>query len=48
MANFTFDTITAAQALAFTGTDTLAFAPGVNANSITVLYIPAAGADPDR
>ncbi|MDP3488678.1 MAG: hypothetical protein Q8R71_00950 [Phenylobacterium sp.] len=48
MANYTFESITDAQALAFTGADTLAFAAGTNANTITVLFIPAAGADPAR
>ena len=49
MADYQFDTITAAQALAYNAAnDTLAFAPGTNANTITVLFIPAAGADPAR
>ncbi|MFP5449322.1 MAG: hypothetical protein ACLGHU_11315, partial [Alphaproteobacteria bacterium] len=49
MADYQFDTITAAQALAYDdAVDSLAFAPGTNASSITVLFIPAAGADPDR
>ena len=49
MADFQFDTITDAQALAYNaGADTLAFAPGTSAASITVLFIPAAGADPAR
>ena len=49
MADYTFETITAAQALAYTaGGDSLAFAPGTNASAITVFYVPAAGADPAR
>ncbi|MDO8900632.1 MAG: hypothetical protein Q7V15_04680 [Phenylobacterium sp.] len=45
MADYQFDTITEAQALAYVAAnDTLAFAPGTNASSITVLFIPAAGA----
>ncbi|MDZ4321604.1 MAG: hypothetical protein U1A07_22680, partial [Phenylobacterium sp.] len=49
MADYQFDTITEAQALAYNAAnDSLAFAPGTNASNITVLFIPAAGADPAR
>ena len=49
MADYIFETITDAQALAYNqANDTLAFAAGTNANTITVLFIPAAGADPAR
>lgn len=47
MATYTFSTITAAQALAFTASDTLTIDQG-SGNTSTVLYVPASGGNPDQ
>lgn len=47
MPTFTFSTITAAQALAFTASDTLNIDLD-NANTSTVLFVPASGGNPDQ
>ncbi|HEX2560236.1 hypothetical protein, partial [Phenylobacterium sp.] len=49
MAIYTFDTITAAQALAYNAAaDQLVFGPGQRANQAWVGFVPAAGAEPER
>nr|QQZ49885.1 hypothetical protein JKL49_24800 [Phenylobacterium glaciei] len=48
MANYFFDTITAAQQAAFTDADTLVFANGATATAVSVAYVPAVGASPAR
>src|SRR3989344_5693319 len=50
MANYFLETITAAQALSYNAaTEQLAFQDAnASASQVTVLYIPAAGADPAR
>lgn len=47
MPTFTFSTITAAQALAFTASDTLNIDLD-SANTSTVLFVPASGGNPDQ
>ena len=48
MANYFFDTITAAQQAAFTSGDNLVFTGAATATRVSVTYVAAAGASPAR